>query len=388
MPAAASLYASAARLLPADDPQRLAFLPELGNAFIEIGRMDDADRVFAEAIDEGTRRDDLRVVADALLYRFEAEVWRGMMDEANESVTLARQLIPQAEATGDDLVQQRCWSILGMWAPSWAEQEEFTQRAMRFAERAGDMKGRNENIQMASGLLQMGPMPVEDALRVSEDYLERTTGDRVMEAAIIVNARAPLLARGGRMTDARAEYERARTTFRELGLPLWLAASGTIGPSIAELAAGDPAIALEMTEEAIARLEHINARGNWLVDVLQLSAHALIGLGRTREAGVALARLEMLARPTDPLLLWVRGSFALAEGRTREAIAEMRAALEEADDEWLPARGGITLDLAQALRADGNDDEARQAATRALEIFERKGDVVSVARARAFLESR
>src|SRR5204862_5113934 len=50
MAGAVSLYTLAASLLPADDGQRLAFLPELGTALVEVGRMEAADEVFAEAI--------------------------------------------------------------------------------------------------------------------------------------------------------------------------------------------------------------------------------------------------------------------------------------------------------------------------------------------------
>src|ERR671939_492356 len=50
MPGAVSLYTLAASLLPADDVQRLAFLPELGTALVEVGRMEAADEAFAEAI--------------------------------------------------------------------------------------------------------------------------------------------------------------------------------------------------------------------------------------------------------------------------------------------------------------------------------------------------
>ena len=158
--------------------------------------------------------------------------------------------MPQAEADQDDFAQQRLWSILGLWTNTWHEQKTYTERALSFGERAGDTRGVYENIQMLSGLLHGGPTPVHEALEIVADYRRRTDGDRVMEAAIIVNAETSLLAMDGRMDESRAVYERARATFRELRLSLWLAASGTDRPSSAS-STGDPAHAEAIAREGI-----------------------------------------------------------------------------------------------------------------------------------------
>ena len=56
MPAAATLFGSAASLLDPNDPKRLTLLPDLGNAQIEVGKLEDAERTFEEAMIAGTRR--------------------------------------------------------------------------------------------------------------------------------------------------------------------------------------------------------------------------------------------------------------------------------------------------------------------------------------------
>src|SRR6185437_8163506 len=149
------------------------------------------------------------------LFRFESELWRGLFDRVRVSETLARELIERHP--NDGFVQQRCWSILGIWAPTWAEADASTQRAMDFAEQIGDAKGRNENFQMMSGLLATGPGSAEEGLAITEGFLEKAADDPVTVAAIVVNARTQLLGMTGRMDDARREYERARQTFRDLG---------------------------------------------------------------------------------------------------------------------------------------------------------------------------
>ena len=82
MPAAATLYGSAVSLLDPDDPKRLTALPDLGNALIEIGKLEDAERTFEEAIDRGNAHGLLRVVADAVLFQFESQLWAARTEQA------------------------------------------------------------------------------------------------------------------------------------------------------------------------------------------------------------------------------------------------------------------------------------------------------------------
>jgi DNA-binding SARP family transcriptional activator/tetratricopeptide (TPR) repeat protein len=384
MPASASLYGTAADLFAVDDPRRLELLPNLAGASVEIGQLEAGERIFDEAIERGTEQGEPGVVADALLFRFESEVWGGRVDAAKRSVEIAEELMPQAEANHDDFAQQRLWSILGIWANTWYEQKVYTERALAFGERAGDTRGVNENIQFLSGLLHGGPMPVREALEVVADYKRRTAGDPVMDAAIIVNAEASLLAMDGRMDESREVYECARETFRELRLSLWLAASGTIGPTSAELIGGDPTRAEELAREGIAGLERINAGGNWLFEELRLLTFALVAQGKVDDAADTVTRLE---RSND----WMsRSDFCLAEvrraqGRSEEAVQILRSLLDEIDKDWVLTRASAVFSLARALRDIGAETEAADTGREALGIYERKGNIVSAAQVRAFL---
>ncbi|MFL5790903.1 MAG: BTAD domain-containing putative transcriptional regulator [Actinomycetota bacterium] len=387
MPAAATLYGSAIELLAHDDPDRLPLLPELGNALIEIGRLEDAGRVFDEAIERGTELGELGVVADALLFRFEAEAFSGRDVDARRSIERAKQLIPVAEAAGNEIAQQRAWSILGIWGETYADQRGFTERAFSLADRAGDTKGLHENIQMLCGLLVMGPGTVEEGIAVVADFHRRTEGDRVMEAAIGVNAEAQLLAMSGRIDEGRRVYERARATFRELGLSLWLGASGTVGPTTAELTGGDPRLAEALLLEGIEILERISPNGHWLIEDLRLLVQAQVEQEHATEAAATLERLRAMHAVDEPWFQFWPGEVLRAEGRFDEAADVLRSTFDSVQQDWVLSRSLIAFSLARALRSAGREEEALDAGRTALAIVERKGDIASTAKVRAFLEA-
>jgi tetratricopeptide (TPR) repeat protein len=386
MAAAASLFGRARDLLDPDDDTRVSFLADLAGAYIELGRFEDADRTFAEAIERGSAHGMSHVVADAVLFRFEAQLWSGNHDAAAVSAERARELIAEGEARDDLFAQQRGWSVLGIWADTWEEQTAFTQRAMALAEEVGDTKGVYENIQMLCGLLVEGPTPVDEGLKTTEEFRRRTAEDRVMQAAIIVNARAQLLAMSGHLEESREEYRWARQTFRDLGLSLWLSASGTIGPSVSELTAGDPAIAEAMLVEGIAGLKRIDARGTWLNVNLGLLASALVRQGRLDDARAAMAERATVVPDDDPWQRVLQGATSLLAGDVEAAVELLRMETPRGGEGWLGAAALVRSSLAAALRAAGREDEAREVAQGALDLYQRKGDVASARRLREFLD--
>jgi tetratricopeptide (TPR) repeat protein len=228
---------------------------------------------------------------------------------------------------------------------------------------------------------------VPEALEIVAEYHRRTEGDRVMEAAIAVNAEGQLLAMSGRMDDARAVYGRARETFRELGLSLWLGASGTVGPTTAELIGGDLHNAETIVREGIEILERISPEGAWLMEDLRLFIGTLAELGRAEEAASALDRLQRMGGARDPWNQFWPGEVLRAQGRFDEAADVLRSTFENAHEGWVLYRCSIAFSLARALRGAGREQEALDAGRTALDIAARKGDIASAAKARAFLEA-
>ena len=54
--------------------------------------------------------------------------------------------------------------------------------------------------------------------------------------------------------------------------------------------------------------------------------------------------------------------------------------------DFLFDRGTLQLDLGEVLRLSAREEDARAALSRALAMFERKGDLISAGRTRALLE--
>ena len=67
-------------------------------------------------------------------------------------------------------------------------------------------------------------------------------------------------------------------------------------------------------------------------------------------------------------------------GTRRTRWRPRRCALAERTD-FLTIHADALIDLAEVLRQGGREDEADASLARALELFERKGDVASLARA-------
>ena len=192
----------------------------------------------------------------------------------------------------------------------------------------------------------------------------------------------------GRAEVARAAMRQARTVYRELGLEVWWSAS-VIDEGSMELFLGDPAAAERVLTEGMDVLERLGERG-YRSTAAAVLALALNEEGRYAEAEEASRLSEELASPDDTpsqvgwrtqraRALAHRGELKEAERLAREAIA-----LAEPTDEVV-SKGECALVLAEILHLTGRGEEAAAEAATALEIWQRKGIVGNVERARALL---
>jgi tetratricopeptide (TPR) repeat protein len=120
-------------------------------------------------------------------------------------------------------------------------------------------------------------------------------------------------------------------------------------------------------------------------------ARALIRTGELEEAERASSVSEASAASDDlgPQILWrgVRARVLAASGAHEDADRlgrEAPAMAERTDDP--ESRGMARVDLAEVLRLSGRMDEANVHIREAIELYERKGNIVSANRARAELE--
>jgi tetratricopeptide (TPR) repeat protein len=170
----------------------------------------------------------------------------------------------------------------------------------------------------------------------------------------------------------------------ELGMEMRRFGSAMEGGQI-ELLAGDAQAAVERLREGYDGLGRLGETG-FRSTVGTLLADALERLGRDDEAEMVLRECEEISQRDDfdpqarlrsvrARILARRGDLVEAERLAREAVAIM------APTDYLDNQGHAYVALADVLAARGRADDATQALAEAAALFERKGDVVSAARA-------
>jgi tetratricopeptide (TPR) repeat protein len=225
-----------------------------------------------------------------------------------------------------------------------------------------------------------GPMPAARALDRCRELLAQAAGDRQAEAGGFA-AIALLEAISGRFDEARAAERESRRIKTDLQLEFMLAV-GDIWRGELELIAGDVATAEAAFRAAADVLGERGDRNFYPTAAVGL-ARACFDQGRHDEAWQALREAEATTASDDFItVVWAlgtRGRLLALEGRFDEAreAAErgVRLALET-DDLNLQA------DAFVELAAVADEARARAALEQALEIAERKGNVVVATQAR------
>jgi tetratricopeptide (TPR) repeat protein len=191
----------------------------------------------------------------------------------------------------------------------------------------------------------------------------------------------------GRFDEGRAILAESRAELAERGEEFLLANLTAFESVWVELWADDPAAAVELATAGL-RVYEDEELGSFLHGgAAGFLAQALYALDRLDEAD-AMARhtaelglsyytgKEMLWRQVRAKVLARRGRYAEAERMAREAVA-----LGDTTD-ILNMKGDANADLAEVLLLSGNAGEAAAAFEKALELYERKGNLVMTHRTR------
>ncbi len=158
--------------------------------------------------------------------------------------------------------------------------------------------------------------------------------------------------------------------------------------ALVELLAGRPAEAEARLRPGYEKLERMGER-TLLATTAAMLAQAVYAQDRHPEAAELCLASERIAAPEDlaTQALWrgVRAKIRAHEGDLDEAYALAHEAVRLVEStDLLNDRGDSLLALAEVLRAGGRASEAKDAARRGLECYERKGNLVSAARARSW----
>jgi tetratricopeptide (TPR) repeat protein len=280
---------------------------------------------------------------------------------------LAQTALPLLEQAGNHAGLVHVWHVLGDGVANtrghfedWAQAAE---QALRHARLAGQ---RTSSLFGLEGALVLGPRPADEALRTLDALLPENPGPWTLLR------RAELLTMLARFEEASKITNEAGERWRELSGDD--SVDGGLG-AIAAAAGDHEAAAVHLRRYC----DQLEARGAHAL----LSTYApdlgrsLCALGRHDEAE-PLARLgreigneqdvatQTIWRQVQALVLASRGQYTEAEALAREAVA-----IAERTDA-LSVQGNALSDLAEVLRAAGQDDEAAASLGVALERYERK----------------
>jgi predicted ATPase len=390
LPAGVNLLERATAVLAADDPERGRLMPDLGMALAQLGRLPHAEEVLVAAARSAALRGARSAEAHALTARFFARV---QTDSEAAAADLRRQfdgLRRTFDADGDDLGLARLWRADGLvhWLEGRsADAEVAWMRAVRHARRAGDEHARADALVWIASAARDGPTPVEPAIARCNAIMEQLQADRRSQG-LTLRPLAALHAMCGRFAEARALLDRATETFSELGVSMHAAISED--EALVALLCGDAAAAEAALRLSYVHLEQMGERA-LLANTAGLLAHALCAQGRDADA-LAFTDVAQAAAAADDLAAQIlyrtvrarvlagRADLAAADRLSSEAVA-----LAERTD-WLNDHADALMARAAVLCPMDRQGEAREAIGTAIALYERKGNVVALARARETLE--
>jgi tetratricopeptide (TPR) repeat protein len=192
----------------------------------------------------------------------------------------------------------------------------------------------------------------------------------------------------GAFEEARSHADQDRSILQDLGLEASVAGMQAFRGMV-ELLADNPRGAEAALRPALRRLRELPDTA-YIQYVASVLAQALVAQGKHDAAMEACEIAEESQQRDVGVAVRVRGVRArLAAHENDEVRAERlaRSAVEIADTtDQLNDRGDARMDRAIALETVGRVREAASAAREALALYERKGNVVSSAKARGFVE--
>jgi tetratricopeptide (TPR) repeat protein len=390
VPAAVRLLQRAAALLPAGDPARARVQTGLGAALMEAGRLDQAGRALEEAGGIAGAAGDERLAARARVQGLLLGLQVDMGAAAAEVGRALPELLDTFERAADEVGRCQAWrlhaAVHWLQADSAAAEDAWRQAAVH-ARRAGDERQLTEVLGWLASAALWGPTPAPEGIRRCDQYLEEVGSHQTGEA-VILNHLAGLHAMQDRAAEARELLARGMAAFEELGVTM--TSSVTHPASFVAMLAADAATAEAHLRRDYEGLEAMGEQG-YLATTAAFLAQAIAAQGRHDEAErfIQVSReaageddysAQMVWQGLQARILAGRGQLGEAEALARSAVALA------ARTDFLNQHGDALLELAGVLAAAGRAAEARSAVTDALELYERKGNLVAAAGARRRLE--
>ncbi len=384
MALAADLLDRAVSLIKPDDPARLELLPKLGSALARTGQLARADAVLNEAINGAVAKGAQRLESDA---RVERALWRlwSVPGSDGDARRTAESALRVFEEHGDELGLAKAWRLLYDVAPTFDEGQEALARALAYARSAGDQREEADILWWIGVSFVFGPMHAEEGIRRCQEMLTDARYDGTVRAGSL-GVLGVLNAMRGRFAEAREHFARGIAILEELGIKLRVVTRQHLLADI-ELLAADPSAAERAMRWAYDREVEMGEKQDIPGTAARL-ADALYRQGRYEEAAQWIEIAGGRGRGIRALLAARRGEFEQAERLARELVAmtERGVGGEQTHGRNLNARGTALRRLAEVLLMVGRPGEAVSALNEAIQLYERKGNLVSAQDARALLE--
>jgi tetratricopeptide (TPR) repeat protein len=386
MHAAVNLLERAVAVLGEADPERVELLPHLGETLMEVGDFARARSVLAEAQTAAESAGNRRIAESAQLMTMRVRLFSAEPgDWSGETLRLAEAAIPLFESEAAHPELTRAWRLVGFVhgiAARYGQSSDAVSRSMTHARLAGDERLIARNAMGLSISTLLGPTPVPQAIERCEQMIADGLSDRQAESKLLCTL-AQLRAMNGEFDQARSLYRRGRGLLRDLGQGVNAASTG-IDLLAVELLAGDLAGA---EREIMADYEFLSGAGEtyFMSTIAAMLSRVVRDQGRDDDA-LKLSKAAEEAAASDDVesqALWrsIRAPILARAGDLAEAESLVRSAVELSQQTDSPQLQADTLsELATVMMLAGRLDEARQAITTAISIYQAKGDIVSAAR--------
>jgi class 3 adenylate cyclase/tetratricopeptide (TPR) repeat protein len=388
--AGAKLMLRAGALLPEADARRARLLADAGVALIESGEMEQADRVLSETIESARKAADRSSELRAILQQGYLHTLTDP-DSSEDFRRTVEAAIPELETLGDESLLAKGWAMMAhvqLLALQVAGMQDSLERSLEFARRSDDREQEVESLRWLLRLQWFGPNSVREGIRFSEETLELARGDPGLEAVVLATI--------GVLEAMRGDFDRSRDLLARAGamqIDLGMVVAGAAGTSMmrgaAELLAGNPQAAEDAYRSGFDMLHEIGEKA-YLSTLAGYLAQAVYEQGRYDDAErlAEITRSEGAIEDLESQRLWLeikgkvlarRGDLAGGEALVREGVA-----IIDRTDAHI-SRAEARLALAEVLRLSGRPREAADFVREAAELYERKGVVPAVDKAKTLL---
>ncbi len=342
-------------------------------------------------LDDVLRSGDEAAKARARLVRVELAWQSGSAGSLDSALAEAAAIAAEIERLGDPtgLIEARLvMGRLAFFFGRVSEAEDAYAEAARLARAAGDRRLLDEATEWLIGAKLYGSAPIAEGMALTREVLADARRGRRLECFALTSL-GVFEAAQGRFDEGRALTAQGLAVAEEFGVVIRRGVH-TLQAAEVELLAGDLEAAERHIREGDEILRRVGETG-FRSTVLGYLADVLARLGRAEEARHVLAELGQIVQAGDfepeARTRIVRARLAAAAGDLGAAEALTREALEILDGrDYLETKMEALVVLSEVLAAAGERDEAVALAAEAAKGFERRGNIVSAARARELAE--